>query len=97
VRLEQGTELRLISPDPDVQVTAVEADSSVGGAMPEEAAQATRAFRIRLAPHAHIGRLQGKLSLVLSSIPPRSCPAAVPCPRATSIRTVRRSTRICSV
>lgn len=65
-RLEQGTELRLISPDPDVQVTAVDAGSSAGGAMPEEAAQATRAFRVRLAPHAHVGRLQGKLSLVLA-------------------------------
>jgi len=65
-RLEQGTELRLISPDPDVQVTTVVPDSPTGGAIPEEAGQATRAFRIRLAPHAHIGRLQGKLSLVLA-------------------------------
>ena len=89
-RLEQGTELRLISPDPDVQVTAVEADSSVGGAMPEEAAQATRAFRIRLAPHAHIGRLQGKLSLVLARIPPRSVLSSIP-PRSCPARSAGKA------
>lgn len=65
-RLEQGTELRLISPDPDVQVTAVESDVPRGGAIPDEAAQTTHAFRVRLVPHAHVGRLQGRLSLVLA-------------------------------
>jgi len=64
-RLEQGTELRLVSPDPDVQVTSVEPDASTGGALPETDAPAARAFRVRLVAHAHVGRLQGKLSLVL--------------------------------
>ena len=53
-RLEQGSELRLVSPDPDIQVSAVTPDTPV-----------EHSFRVRLVPHAHIGRLQGKLSLVL--------------------------------
>lgn len=65
-RLEQGTELRLVSPDPDVQVTPVTPDASGAGALAETDTPSARAFRVRFVPHAHIGRLQGRLSLVLA-------------------------------
>lgn len=64
--LEQGTELRLVSPDPDVSVTAVPLEASASSA--DEAAPAVQSLRVRLAPHTHIGRLQGKLFLVLAHV-----------------------------
>jgi hypothetical protein len=57
-RLEEGTELRLVSPDPDIQVSEVPPESP--------ATSPKRSFRVRLDPHAQAGRLQGKLSLVLA-------------------------------
>ena len=62
-RLDQGTELRLVSADPDVSVTGVPSSTPAAGtglALP-----AASAFRVHLAPHTHVGRLQGRLSLIL--------------------------------
>ena len=58
-RLEQGTEMHLISNDPDVQVTEVPSSAAASG---------TQAYRVRLAPQNHTGRLQGRLSLVLTQM-----------------------------